>query len=773
MNKLILRESELVSLMVSTIKDAQKALYEQKQTYDWTKKNYTYKWPNGAIETELEYDNRLVQWSESSEFTAQHANDCNWKHPKNVRGIHQYMLDNGAISDSDFLSMDYQVHNQEGQRSRWNDDVDSDNYGTPIGTPQNHWWFSPCKYIGGALGNVCFGCDNSEPKASTEGWLCIDRLLQAAGRPKSGLSNGGKESSSLETDMILLIQLECLNNIARNTLPSPPPPPPKEVKASDLGTLSYNTERKKWEYVDSDGSTTDAEVYSGEKAPDWFDKIMDFTDNLFPSSNFLETMSFMSTNPILEAFIKALIWLGEPVYNAVANGLKWVHDYCKGNGWYCVEIVASAVGLVLSVIAIFATETVLLLGAIAFAGAVTVVAMWEQGKKGWALAVGVLEIFGIFRLFRLLKLRGFFSFLGGSGSVLGSSRILTKVLKYFEEPTQLAYSKLGPEVRAGVDYIMKFPKDAIKHLKNSGKVDEAIDMMAKIKNWKMFQVFSKTNVWLTIPSLRSIKTWSDFVKFREAVGDLASYLYKIQKGINMAVTVFKWTVGLGLAGVAGLITWNKFSNAFTEKQQKAFKRLEDDYNLNFNQEDDFKCLFDAYVLVLNKDCNPEWSKYLKEAVKSPEEETTESRFEWFITDLMYRKGTTNINDIHEEIFGVIKKYATSSDECIEGDEIAAHLANCTQTSKDERRESSFDAKKVAKDLMKTMEGWGDTDEENFWLLTYKCDTKQKKLDVRQAFKDMGECLCDWIEGDFDFGEQEALEAWGMYEEGIVNNCTCY
>ena len=37
---------------------------------------------------------------------------------------------------------------------------------------------------------------------------------------------------------------------------------------------------------------------------------------------------------------------------------------------------------------------------------------------------------------------------------------------------------------------------------------------------------------------------------------------------------------------------------------------------------------------------------------------------------------------------------------------------------------------------------------------------------------MGECLCDWIEGDFDFGEQEALEAWDMYEEGIINNCTC-
>ena len=194
-------------------------------------------------------------------------------------------------------------------------------------------------------------------------------------------------------------------------------------------------------------------------------------------------------------FLETIFNQGTRVFNKFIDGLQWMVDYCDGQGWYCVEIVAGTISLAMVVVTLFVGTTLFVEGVILFLGAVTVVALWKQGKRGWALAVGFLEGLGIFRWLKMFKFADM------------SDDVTEGVMTYFQAPSAKAYSTLDGPTKEMVDFVVANRHTAYNILKNS---DEAVDLLKfsrQVKNAKQFKLLTTTKEWQKLPALRNIKTY--------------------------------------------------------------------------------------------------------------------------------------------------------------------------------------------------------------------------------------------------------------------------
>jgi len=904
MNKLILIESELVSLIVSTIKDAQKQLFEQNHSYlydsddsgfhgkttrfkngneyIWYPSGHKYAGTERGVTTDnlifkesiSEYDNRLAQWRVSSDFITKYANKCSWTQLKTLRGIHQYLADqkkegvpqnkNISVTKKELKDMEYALHNTP-------DDVPYPGAGTiwdPTkgkaikGKERKHSWFHGCKYMAAIrtgleetdtdvygttedYSNYC-GCNNyfgpnylswyeswslTEFNQNIRAWKCIDNRLQAAGKPKSGyfdkntstelvmpekeynddgtdtkfynddgtffikpnmyatetkdsierrrkvrtrstISSSQPTSTTLVADMIHLIEQRCIRRMAYHTLE---PPAPRTYKPTSTQGSS------KEEVIGSSSGGAGGTYYSSEgtevQVSDEFANALEkFADAL--GTGFMNYSFPIATISWLETLLKQ----GDLYFDLFLTAIEEFTDWCAESGWFCMEVVAGTISLVLTVITIFVGTTLFIDGVIIFAGILTVWALWEQGKRGWAFVVGVLEAFGVFRWIKIFKF----------GKVTQSDEVVKATIKYFEMgPSVARFNALSPEVQFAIKFTLNNKRTAVRLLDNSPEVVDAVNLMNTIKTFNTFKMLKTTKEWQLLPQLKNIKTWDDFLQWRTFADDIAKYSTKLQYSINLAVKITRWSVLYGLPGLGVYFTYARMEEVFGEKIMAKFDEIIEDYQLSWDVGETRGCVIKAWIWKLNQEpaCNQKWVKFLDdwEDASYEGDETTEEKWEQYVNFLLDSGGysntgpTINIQEIYPDIKEDLEKYMeANSEKCFEGDEIATYIADCSNTTKAETYASSFDAEEVAEDLLDCLENIDEDDREVEFFKISNSLTAQQKLEVRKEFKDMGECLCDWIEDSWALAHETAvLELWNMWEvdktEGanIFNNCTCY
>ena len=641
-------------------------------------------------------------------------------------------------------------------------------------------WVKKCEDMYDGFAATCY----STPCQKDILWEKMDKKLSKV----SGYDKRGETTSNIKNIQFLNL-VECLDKQAKKTLP-------KSTNYSfDSRTRSYTEleETKNDKSSKSSKSSSSRNPYTMDLTPI---KTLDGVD-LEVNPKFLETMEkglgYLFTGApsneelpfgdglILPAstvrFLEKVFNQGTKVFNKFIDGLQWMVDYCDGQGWYCVEIVAGTISLAMVVVTLFVGTTLAVEGVILFLGAVTVVALWEQGKRGWAIAVGFLEGLGIFRFLKMFK----FANMG--------DEVTEGVMKFFEAPTTKIYSTLDGPTKEMVDFVIANRHTAYNILKNS---DEAVDLVKfskQVKNAKQFKLLTTTKEWQKVPGLRNIKTYDDFldmVKFNE---DILNYSFKISMGIRYATQIGKWTIGLGLPAFGAYIKYSEFQELFSDKVKAAFENKLDENGTTFeeffSQEAERTCTFEAYVDILNGGCVPEWVEFLERETRhgggslQGVRDKNERLWEDYVEQEMALFDTDDVTDIYENLFQSVKLMYLSAEDCLlDPKNLEKLITECGLGKFEQSVEDKFDVKQVFNDLMGIFNrGVEDEDEREFLVITASLSPDQK-IKVREYFADEGECLCDLIEDNWMVNEKEILQMWDMWEPdntkglNMFSNCTC-
>jgi len=487
----------------------------------------------------------------------------------------------------------------------------------------------------------------------------------------------------------------------------------------------------------------------------------------FIEANFLNSIQ-MSKESI--KYLESIFNAGIPYLNKFIEGINWMFEWCEENGWYCVETVSIIVSTGLFIVTIFVGSTLGVELVILFAGAITVLALWKQGKRGWALAIGILEGLGALRFIKMFRFN----------RIVKSELVMKDVLLWLDTPTAALYATMGPKVRFAIDFIKANKKTAANLLNNSKEITDIYTVIKQIKNAAQFNLIQTTKNWQLIPDLRNIKTWLDFKNYKTFLDDLFNWQIRTQRTINTLVIVTKFTIGLGLPGFGAYLTAKRWNELFDEKQKKALEialGLGNTGAIFPTKEEHRECMFLAMVTKLNSGCNSEWNAMLESVAGDYIESTTnEDRFNYYVQDLMDRKGTDDVTEVYDSIYATIQGYIYGADSCTDGDALTTMIGDCGLAKTSQR---IFDAEEIATDLFDLMDGDMSDDDEIMFLAITSTLTSLDKLKVRKEFKDMGECLCDLIETKWNWDEKKVLVIWEMWEPdktkgiNLFNNCTCY
>ena len=198
-------------------------------------------------------------------------------------------------------------------------------------------------------------------------------------------------------------------------------------------------------------------------------------------------------------------------------GLRGLVNACKGSPWKCLEYTADAI----AIIALFFGPVGW--GVSTVAGLVSVYSLYEQDEYGWAIAVGALEIFGIFKVIKHIKtvkhLRGV------------SDESIEQAIKFFDNPTKESFKKLGPESQKVVNQMRK-DNHIIKAIVNNTNSSNAKTVIQAVKSEKEFIELVKLG---SIDKLDEIG-WEQFKLLQKNITYSDKILNKVEKGIKTVAT---------------------------------------------------------------------------------------------------------------------------------------------------------------------------------------------------------------------------------------------
>ena len=207
---------------------------------------------------------------------------------------------------------------------------------------------------------------------------------------------------------------------------------------------------------------------------------------------------------------------GKVNYDWDSVGLKGLVRACSGNPWKCLEYTADAI----AIIGLFfgpvgwAVSTV--------AGLVSAYALYEQEEYGWAIAVGVLEIFGIFKVIKHIKsirhLKGV------------STEAIEQAIKYFDNPTTQNFARLSPDAQKVVKQ-MRMDKHIINNIVKQVNSSETRKVIQAVTTEKEFIELVKKG---TIKQLDDIG-WVEFKKLKESLKYSDIVLNKVKDGVKTVV----------------------------------------------------------------------------------------------------------------------------------------------------------------------------------------------------------------------------------------------
>ena len=441
---------------------------------------------------------------------------------------------------------------------------------------------NPCDYLEalGFTGKDAVACKDNYAQMSVYGspgaklWKKMQKKLKLVSGyqqvDEDGLVDGEIPETTLLDNLQFVAYVTCLDKLAKKTLPKS-----KNYKfnpKTNSYTIMSETEvikRKEGEYPEDDitpNATMDLipitsldgfDFQVNKKFLKWMSEWdMSWAEGV--SNDYFPPLQ-MSKESI--KYLESIFNAGIPYLNSFIEGINWMVDWCEEKGWYCVETVSIIVSTGLFIVTLFVGSTLFVEGVIIFAGAITVLALWKQGKRGWALAIGFLEGLGVLRFIKMFKFN----------RIVKSELVMKDVLLWLDTPTAALYATFGPKVRFAIDFIKANKKTAANLLNNSDEITDIVNVINKIKNAAQFTLLQTTKNWQLIPDLKNIKTWTDFKNYKTFLDDLFKWQIRTQRTINALVTVTKFTIGLGLPGFGAYLTVKRWNELFDEKQKKALE----------------------------------------------------------------------------------------------------------------------------------------------------------------------------------------------------------
>jgi hypothetical protein len=200
-------------------------------------------------------------------------------------------------------------------------------------------------------------------------------------------------------------------------------------------------------------------------------------------------------------------------------------------GWKYIEYTADVIGIV----AIFFGPVGWIVSGVA--GMVSAFSMYQQGNVAGAGLVVLLELFPVVKLIKHFKHVKHFKGMG--------DEVITNGLKFFEEPTEIAYKALTKSEKELVEYIIKKPEMVKSMLKVTNSSKKAKNLILNVKDMKEF--------WAIASSPKGKKYgldkigWNEFKKLQDSLREAETILIKIKNGIPQASAVLGTLVVGGYA----------------------------------------------------------------------------------------------------------------------------------------------------------------------------------------------------------------------------------
>ena len=204
-------------------------------------------------------------------------------------------------------------------------------------------------------------------------------------------------------------------------------------------------------------------------------------------------------------------------YDWDSGGLKGLVDACSGNPWKCLEYTADAIAIV----SLFFGPVGWAVSSVA--GLVSVYALYEQEEYGWAIAVGALEVFGIFKIIKHIKT---VKHLKGMGD-----EVIEQAIKYFDNPTTQAFAKLSPDAQKVVKQ-MRVDKHIIKAIVKETNSSSAKKVIQSVSTEKEFIELVKLG---TIDNLDELG-FDQFKQLQKSLRYSDKVLAKVEKGVKTVAT---------------------------------------------------------------------------------------------------------------------------------------------------------------------------------------------------------------------------------------------
>tara|TARA_R110000744_G_scaffold319797_1_gene426062 strand:- start:2038 stop:3933 length:1896 start_codon:yes stop_codon:yes gene_type:complete len=204
-------------------------------------------------------------------------------------------------------------------------------------------------------------------------------------------------------------------------------------------------------------------------------------------------------------------------YDWDSVGLRGLVNACKGSPWKCLEYTADAI----AIIALFFGPPGWVVGSVA--GLVSVYSLYEQDEYGWAIAVGALEVFGIFKIIKHIKK---VKHLKGVGD-----ESIAQAIKFFDGPTKEAFQKLSPDAQKVVTQ-MRNDKNLIKSIVEETSSSNARSVINAVSDEKEFIELVKRG---TIDKLDEIG-WEQFQQIQKNIKYSDKVLKNVEKGIKAVAT---------------------------------------------------------------------------------------------------------------------------------------------------------------------------------------------------------------------------------------------